>query len=95
MSGMSGIAKINPQEAMSKANNMKSIASNIEELLNKASRKLEEINDEDVGMYHGQRRPSELRAELDEYKQTFSRFHGQIDAYSDSIIAIAQKMLAE
>ena len=92
---INGIAKINPGEAMSKANSMKGIAQDIETLLNKVDTRMRDINDEDTGMYHGGRKPSELRAELDEYKQGFYRFHEQIDAFADNIIRIAERMLQE
>lgn len=92
---INGIAKINPAEAMSKASSMKSMAQDIEALLNKVDNRMKDVNDEDVGMYHGRNKPSELRAQLDEYKQGFYRFHEQIDAFADNIIRIAERMLQE
>lgn len=94
-SGINGIAKINPSEAMSKASTMKSLASDIETLLNKVDKRMQDINDEDVGLYHGRNKPSELRRQLDQYKQSFSKFHGQINIFADNIIKIAERMLQE
>ena len=93
--GINGVVRIDPQEAMAKANSMKNIANSIEDLLNKVDKKLAEVNDEETGMYHGAKKPSELKAELDEYKQHFVKFHEQINKYSDNIVTIAQQMLAE
>lgn len=92
---INGIAKINPSEAMSKASNMKSLAQNIEDLLNKADKRMQEINDENTGLYHGKNKPSQLRSQLDEYKKGFYKFHEQIDIFADNIIKIAERMLQE
>lgn len=90
-----GIAKIQPAEAVSKAESMRQIANNIEMLLNEVDKRMQEINDESVGMYHGQYRPSELRSQLDSYRAQFNRFHEQIDSFANNVVNIAQQMLAE
>ena len=70
-----GIARIEAEQAVSKARNMKVLADNIERLLNDVSLKMSEINDESVGTYHGQYKPSELRDRLDSYREQFHLFH--------------------
>lgn len=89
------VARIDPREAKAKADTMKNLARDIESLLNKVSSKLAEVNDEDTGMYHGARKPSELKAELDDYKATFHKFYEQVETYANNIITIAETMIAE
>lgn len=92
---MDGIAKINPSEAMSKAQNMKDLANSIQDLLDRVDMRMRDINDEQVGIYHGKNKPSELRSQLDEYKRSFSNFHDQINAFANNIITTANRMLNE
>lgn len=92
---INGVAKINPSEAISKASTMKNIAQSIEDLLKNVDLKMQDINDENAGLYYGKNKPSELRRELDEYRQGFYKFHEQIDIFADNIIKIAEKMLQE
>ena len=74
---------------------MKELANTVEMILEDVSTRMRDINDESVGMYHGQRRPSELREQLDAYKATFVLFHDQIRAYADQVILTANTMLNE
>ena len=57
---------MNPGEARVRANEMTKIASELEMLLNDISRKMEEIDNVDTGVYQGDKKPAELRAELDQ-----------------------------
>ena len=52
-----------------KAAEMKNIARDIEDLLNDVSKKIDEINNVDTGIYQGNRKPAELKAELDEFEK--------------------------
>ncbi len=90
-----GVLKIETGEAVSKAEQMKSLANNIEALLNDVDAKMREINDEEVGTYQGQYKPSELRQELDQFRATFYKFHEQINLFASDVIATANKMLSE
>ncbi len=90
-----GVAKIEPNEAKNKAQQMKALAANIEALLNDVDAKMQEINDEEVGTYQGQNKPSELRHELDNFRATFYKFNEQINLFANDVIATADTMLAE
>ena len=90
-----GILKIETSEARAKAEQMKSLANNIEALLSDVDTKMQEINDEDVGTYQGQYKPSELRQELDQFRATFYKFHEQINLFASDVIATADTMEAE
>jgi len=87
-----GQVKILPEEARARANSMKSDAKNLESLLNDVRKKMEDINDESLGTYHGAKRPSELKAELDAFSATFSKFYEQIEKYANDVIAVANTM---
>ena len=62
---------MNPAEARVRANEMTKIASELEMLLNDISRKMEEIDNVDTGIYQGDKKPAELRAELDQFRGMF------------------------
>lgn len=90
-----GIAVINPAEARAKASEMVKISQELEELLNMVSKSMEEINNEDTGIYQGSNRPAELRAELDDFRSVFNKTYEQIVKSADNIIAMANTMEAE
>ena len=48
-----GIMVVDTEEARTKAREMKNIAIDIEELLNDVSKKIDEINNVDTGIYQG------------------------------------------
>lgn len=84
-----GRLEMNLAEATAKANEMVRISTEIENLLDDVSRKMQEINDENTGTYQGSKKPAELRAELDKFKGTFSKINEQIVKSSKDINAIA------
>ncbi len=90
-----GIAVLNPGEARAKASEMVKIAQELETLLNDVSKSMEEINNEDTGIYQGDNRPAELRAELDQFRSIFNKTYEQIVKSADNIIAMANTMEAE
>ena len=90
-----GKALIKPEDAKMSANMMKELANTVEMILEDVSTRMNDINDESVGMYHGQYKPSELRDKLDTYKATFSLFHDQIRAYADQVVLTANTMLSQ
>ena len=90
-----GIARIEADQALIKAKNMRALAANIERLLDDVSLKMREINDESVGTYHGQYKPSELRDRLDTYRAQFSKFYDQVNAFASNVEIIANKMIAQ
>ena len=90
-----GKALIKPEDAKMSANMMKELANTVEMILEDVSTRMNDINDESVGMYHGQYKQSELRDKLDTYKATFSLFHDQIRAYADQVVLTANTMLSQ
>ena len=82
--------KIAPQVARDNANEMRIIADRIETLLNDVSNKMMLINDGETEIYDGYKKPSELRGELDQFRQTFHITHSSpywiISPYGGSVI---------
>ena len=87
-----GIMVMDTAEARNKAAEMKNIARDIEDLLNDVSKKIDEINNVDTGIYQGNKRPAELKAELDDFRKLFDRVYGQVLKSADDITAIANTM---
>lgn len=87
-----GIMVMDTAEARNKASEMKTIAREIESLLNDMSKKIDEINNVDTGIYQGNRKPAELRAELDDFRKLFDRVYGQVLKSADDITTIANTM---
>lgn len=90
-----GIIVMNTAEAKANAAEMKQIAVDLETLLNEVSKKITEIDNVDTGIYQGNRRPAELRAELDSFRQIFNLAYEQIVKSADDITAIANTIEAE
>ena len=67
-------------------------AEKIETLLNEVSNKMMLINDGETEIYDGYKKPSELRGELDQFRQTFHITHEQIVKSAGDIIATANTM---
>lgn len=84
-----GILKLSPAEARAKAQEMKKIADEMQTLLNEVSKRMEEIDNVETGMYQGDNRPAQLRAELDEFRAIFNKAYEQITKSSNDIVAIA------
>lgn len=87
-----GISVMNTAEARAKASEMKTIAHDLESLLNDVSKKIEEIDNVDTGIYQGNNKPAELRAELDSFRQVFNLAYDQIIKSADDITLIANTM---
>ena len=90
--GNEGIAKISPQEALNKADKMKTLASEVEGNLNKLKAKMQEINDEDAALYYGGKKPSALREELETEIATFANFKDQIDDFANIVTTTVHTM---
>ena len=84
-----GILKLSTAEARAKAQEMKKIADEMQTLLNEVSKRMEEVDNVETGMYQGDNRPAQLRAELDEFRAIFNNAYEQITKSSNDIIAIA------
>ena len=74
------------REALSKAQELKSLANNLKDLLDQSSVKMEEIDSIEHGVYQGDKRPAELRAELDDFRSIFNLAYEQIIKFADNII---------
>ena len=85
-----GIMIVDTDEARNKAREMRNIATEIEDLLNDVSKKIDEINNVDTGIYQGNKRPAELKAELDDFRKLFDLVYGQVLKSSDDIVNIAR-----
>ncbi len=90
-----GIVVMNTAEAKAKAAEMKKIAVDLESLLNDVSGKINEIDNVDTGIYQGNKRPAELRNELDEFRKMFNLAYEQIVKSADDITAIANTIEQE
>ena len=86
---------INPEEARSKASNMKQLADELHELLDLITKAFNEVNRDDSTMYKGTKAAGELRAELDDFSSTFNSVYEQITKSADNIIATANIKEAE
>jgi peptidoglycan hydrolase CwlO-like protein len=87
-----GIMIVDTDEARNKAREMRNIATEIEDLLNDVSKKIDEINNVDTGIYQGNKRPAELKAELDDFRKLFDLVYGQVLKSADDIVNIANTM---
>ncbi len=86
---------VDPAEARAKAMRMQTIANELESLLNNVSKEIEKIDNIDTGIYQGNRKPAELRAELDRFRNMFKLTYGQVIKSANDIITIANTMEAE
>jgi hypothetical protein len=84
-----GQLKMLPEDARQRAKNIRNDAANMDEIFKTIRNYLDQINDESLGTYHGSRRPSELRAELDAFASTFGTFYGNVIKFAGDIEAAA------
>lgn len=84
-----------PADARARANEMKTIANNLDTLLRDVKAKMEEVDDEGTGMYQGNKKPAQLRTELNAFSATFYQAYDQIIKSADDIILIATTAEAE
>lgn len=90
-----GIMVMDTAEAIDKAAEMKNIANDIESLLNDVSKKIDEINNVDTGIYQGNKKPAELKEELDDFRKLFNLVYGQVIKSAEDINNIATVMEQE
>ena len=90
-----GIIVMNTAEARANAAEMKRIAVDLENLLNDVSKKIDEIDNVETGTYQGNKRPAELREELNSFRSVFNLAYEQILKSADDITAIANTIEAE
>lgn len=90
-----GILRLNPAEARAKAQEMKKIADEMKTLLDEVSRRMEDIDNVETGIYQGDNRPAQLRAELNDFRAIFNNAYDQITKSANDIIAIANRSEAQ
>lgn len=83
---------IDPAEARSKAERMKSIAVKIEDLLKNVMDEIEKIDNTDTNIYTGTSKSRELREDLDKFKSSFDLTFTQVTKSANDIITIANTM---
>lgn len=83
---------ISPAIAKDNAQQMIRIADTLKDLLNNVSKKIDEINNEQTGLYQGNRKPAQLKEELNAFRGLFENTYGQITKSASDIINIANTM---
>lgn len=84
-----GILVMSPEEARNKANEMKRIASELDELFNHVYTRIKEIDNVETGVYQGNNKPAQLRAELESFQKEFVLARDQVIAFADGVITTA------
>lgn len=84
-----GILVMSPEEARSKAIEMKNIATQLDELFNNVYTKIKEIDNVETGTYQGNNKPAQLRAQLEDFRKDFVLAYEQVIAFSDGIMTTA------
>lgn len=69
---------MSPAVAKDKAEQMIAMGRQLEELFNTVTKKIQEIDNTSTGTYQGDRKPAELRAQLESFRGTFERAVEQI-----------------
>lgn len=92
---MNGGNVISPTIARENAREMIQIADNLQSLLNNVSKKIDEINNEQTGLYQGSRKPAQLKEELNAFRGLFENTYDQINKSAHDIIGIANTMESE
>ena len=86
---------IKPEEARFKANFMKNIASELNEVLNDIDAKMQLIDNEDERIYSGSVGSASVRAEFDAYRKEFYKFSSQVEKYATDVEQAATRMLSQ
>lgn len=73
-----GNSKMDPHEAMDKADKMNDIASEIQDLLVLIKNRFDEIDNVETGTYQGSEKAVQLKSELDEFSNVFEPIYNQI-----------------
>lgn len=83
---------ITPEIARERAAEMKSLADELRNLLDVVSKEIDKIDNVDTGIYQGNGRPAEIKAELDQFRSHFSLAYAQIEKSADNIVEIANSV---
>ena len=86
---------INPTEARAKANFMRTIARDLNTLLDDVDKRMQLIDSEDEKIYSGSVGSASVRAEFDAYRKEFIKFYSQIEKYAQNVDESANQMLAQ
>lgn len=90
-----GVLKIDPNEALSKASNIRTYATNVQDVLEVISKAMNEIDDEGSGLYQGTNKARELKEQLEIIKTNFEPIYNQIMEFSNQIVAAANTALKQ
>ncbi len=90
-----GMLKMNPAEAIAKADEMNNTAADIKDLLSIIKRCFDEIDNVETGTYQGSEKAVQLKSELDTFSEMFEPVYEQIVKSSTDIKAIATTMMEE
>lgn len=87
--GKMGNLKIDPSEAINKANNIRTYAGNVKDVLETISKAINEIDN----IYQGTKKSQELKEQLNIIKGNFEPIYNQIMAFAEQITATANNAL--
>ena len=73
-----GVLKLDPNEALSKANDIRTYATNVQEILEVMTKAMNEIDNESTGIYQGTNKARELKEKLDIIHSNFEPIYNQI-----------------
>ena len=73
-----GRFSMSPMVARDKADQMMAMGRQLDELFNTVTKKIQEIDSRETGTYQGDKKPAELRAQLESFRGTFERAVEQI-----------------
>ena len=73
-----GKFSMSPAAAREKANLMIELGRQLDTLFNTVTKKIQEIDNVETGTYQGNKKPAELRAELESFRGTFEKAVEQI-----------------
>lgn len=73
-----GKFSMSPSVAREKADQMIETGRQLETLFNTVTKKIQEIDNAETGTYQGDRKPAELRAQLESFRGTFEKAVEQI-----------------
>ena len=84
---------VKPTEAIAKAQIMRSIAGDLNTLLDDVDKRMQLIDSEDERIYSGSVGSASVRAEFDAYRREFVKFYSQIQKYAQNVEESANQMV--
>ena len=84
---------VKPTEAIAKAQIMRSIAGDLNTLLDDVDKRMQLIDSEEERIYSGSVGSASVRAEFDTYRAEFIKFYSQIEKYAQNVDDSAKQMM--